>query len=419
MTDSSTHHSAAPSALGYYYQALYALDLLLRDQSDEALVYLETLDDIEQQSTNAVSLHQLKYSGTAKPVTIKDADFWKTLRIWIPIFLDANDFTPRFFYVTTRPLHKNSPLRTLMDQSTERCQLYEALVQEAQRFTSRQGADNSTPKFRGCEMFLDLGKALGSLFLDRIQICPTAFAPADALARVESYLVHIPASDRCKVAERLVEWWDTQAFRSLNNPPHPIHKIEVQKRITNLIQDLSETRLFDDFSARLPDDVWEEVTDVMVSQIRLVDGFNSHIERAAREMWRARSQRGRWMADEVGFSAELSEYDRELVQEWSDRHSVVRDEAETQDAAAQRHAGRRLLEWSHTQAPQEVRPIRPDWTPYFLVRGTYQLLADEKYVGWHPRYDQLLSTSTSVGADSSASNASSSSGTTEPADEEE
>jgi hypothetical protein len=52
--------------------------------------------------------------------------------------------------------------------------------------------------------------------------------------------------------------------------------------------------------------------------------------------------------------------------------------------------GLEILDWSHLLAHAEVPPIRPLFTAEFLVQGTYQQLADEELVGWHPHYKALL-----------------------------
>ena len=82
-----TAFSAADPALGYLYQARFALLESLQRLSEERTfsVLLETLDDVvfDQQGT-ALDLLQLKHhrSGTAN-LTDTSTDLWKSLRVWI------------------------------------------------------------------------------------------------------------------------------------------------------------------------------------------------------------------------------------------------------------------------------------------------------------------------------------------------
>src|SRR5689334_7496200 len=76
--------SAGPQAIGYLYQARYALLALLQSHQEEASVLIEGLDDIEiRDSASVTTLDQLKHhmKGTAA-LTDASPDLWKTLRIW-------------------------------------------------------------------------------------------------------------------------------------------------------------------------------------------------------------------------------------------------------------------------------------------------------------------------------------------------
>ena len=77
--------TAGPQALGYLYQAQYALYTLLTADGEESALILEGLDDVELQSATATELQQLKHhlSTTRQAVlSNRSTDFWKTLRVW-------------------------------------------------------------------------------------------------------------------------------------------------------------------------------------------------------------------------------------------------------------------------------------------------------------------------------------------------
>jgi hypothetical protein len=58
--------------------------------------------------------------------------------------------------------------------------------------------------------------------------------------------------------------------------------------------------------------------------------------------------------------------------------------------AEQRSEGQALFQWAFQDAWREVPPIQPEWQTPYLVRGSYQELANKRTVGWHPRYRELL-----------------------------
>ena len=49
-----------------------------------------------------------------------------------------------------------------------------------------------------------------------------------------------------------------------------------------------------------------------------------------------------------------------------------------------------MLRWSYDVAHTEVRAFANNWSIGYYVRGTYQVLAIDLQVGWHPQFKQLL-----------------------------
>ena len=52
--------------------------------------------------------------------------------------------------------------------------------------------------------------------------------------------------------------------------------------------------------------------------------------------------------------------------------------------------GCQILDWSHEEAPSMLMKVGAKAAPTFLVQGTFQQLADDRRVGWHPDYEALL-----------------------------
>ncbi|MNC57420.1 hypothetical protein D3C75_1070800 [compost metagenome] len=53
--------------------------------------------------------------------------------------------------------------------------------------------------------------------------------------------------------------------------------------------------------------------------------------------------------------------------------------------------GLELLEWVHSDAHLHINPIRSEWKQHFLIHGSYQQMAEELKVGWHPKFKEMLS----------------------------
>ena len=77
--------AAGSQALGYLYQAQYALYALLTAESEDSAFILEGLDDVELQSATATELQQLQHHLSTKRQAVllnHSTDWWKTLRVW-------------------------------------------------------------------------------------------------------------------------------------------------------------------------------------------------------------------------------------------------------------------------------------------------------------------------------------------------
>lgn len=388
-------HSAVPSALGYYFQGLFALVVLL-DSSDGGAVSVETADDVVRHD-GLTSLFQLKHStGNPKPLTIKNDGFWNTLGIWSPGPFDGS---LRFVFVTCAKISTGSELACLTVANSDRDGLRQALDHEANRVSAARltakTAGRKLPyedRAAGCQDYLGLSPDDRKRLLDLIEIVPTSFSAATAPGEVEKRLqsVLLP-SVRGQVVERLIEWWDRRVALSLiKKRSREIYKSELQSKLHDLFVEHSAQGLPDDFSGREPDSIEAETGRIMAKQIEWVRGGPSRLRRAVVARWRARNQRGAWLEDDISIASDLDEFDKELIEVWGGRHGPMVDDCEGIEGPERCTRGLAILEWSHHDAHRDVPPLRPTWSQAYLVQGSLQQLAEQEKVGWHPDFETLL-----------------------------
>lgn len=386
-------HAAPDSAVAYYYQAVYSL-LVLFGASDEDAVSIETRDDIQVIGPTPCLL-QLKHSlGIPRALTEKNEGLWNTFSIWIPQ-LDEGNF--HFVFVTCAGIPDGHPLLDLTRIRSNRNRARELLEQEAARVLQAatqpglEGKGQYKGKASGCKLFLQLAPHARSDFLDRITLLHRNFNVTAIQTQVEERVANFPRSIRPLLAKRLIEWWDYRVARSLmGTDARVIQKAELLERQFGLLLELSEDNLPDDFSLREPDDISEQLGSFMEKQIELVGGGPHRVLRAAIARWRARKQRDRWISERIGIADDLRLFDARLTETWKDRHGPLCDDYRIASDGEKRKAGLALLDWSHNDAFQAVPQPRPKWNRPFLTQGTYQQLADELKVGWHPHFEALL-----------------------------
>jgi C-terminal domain 7 of the ABC-three component (ABC-3C) systems len=387
-------HSAVDSTLGYAYQTLYALVVLLRAGDDES-VSLELTDDVTLHHNPAVlsaseeTRFQLAHSIRSKVPELKlnSTKLWKTLAIWA----DEYNSAERYFLVTCAPICADlQPLCC----DTDRSALLLLLQEEAQRVIdeNQKGVHEHKERLHGCTAFLGVPTPQRIDLLAHIRLCGESPNIREIDAVLDAELRNVARPERRKLLVfRLREYWMHRACLSLTKElPPRIPKAELQQRIEELAATVNGTGLPDDYAAvRAPEEA--EEPDMMRRQIDLVNGGNSRIVRARSARWKSRNQRQRWMEDDVSMARRLNEFDQKLIDAWSDRHAPMCDDTLRAREVEKQRAGCGLLDWSHNEAPLWPIAIGTAVAPTYVTQGTYQDLADRLLVGWHPNYKIRLS----------------------------
>ncbi len=392
-------HSAEAAALGFYYQALYALLVLFERSTDDSAVSVEQLDDVQLSADGQELLFQLKHSISATPTStsIKSRAFWRTIKAWIDILPEISLPDTTLHLVTVGTIVKGDPLEALTEQSSDQTTMVTATVEEAERVRAARfqaKADGKdlpySDRADGCEAFLDLSGPQRASLCSRIRLVPGSPDIASIEEKIATGLTMVPAEQRPVVATKLVEWWNRELVYSLcGRRDRIISRQELLSRFAGIVGELERETLSVDFEQTDPPEDYQP-DGMLTRQIKLVKGLRTDISKAIREEWRAREQRSLWLEANAGNATKIGAYDKILEENWSDRHSTLKEECEAKDAASKEQAGLGLLRWSHNEAPNAVRPIDTNWNAPYYVRGSLQILAVNLKVGWHPDYEDHL-----------------------------
>lgn len=392
-------HSAEAAALGFYYQAFFALLTLMSQDTDNAAVGVEQLDDVELKVDGHSLLYQLKHSisSAPSPITIKSRALWKTVKAWVDVLPELTLSETTFHLVTVAPLGPGDPLLALTDLEADRAQLFDAMSQEANRVLEARSAASKAGKalpyadrVDGCSAFIDLTETARLNLLRRTVIAPGSPTVANIEQLVAEQLKLLPPDQRPIVSARLVEWWDRQIVYSLcGKRERVISRSELQHQVSAIVSDVELDKLMPDFELASPPEDYQP-DGMLARQIKLVGGKKSDHSKAIREEWKAREQRAKWLNSKPNMAVTINEYDRLLEEHWSDHHSQMAEECADLDETVKCNSGLKILRWTHAEAPGEVRPIEAGWSAAYYVRGSYQVLAIDLKVGWHADYAKLL-----------------------------
>lgn len=397
--DSNTVHEASAAALGFYFQSQFALLTLISHTTDDAAVAIERLDDVELKANGQTLLYQLKHSVQENPpaVTLACVPLWKTIKVWIDAIPLVSLADTTFCLVSVGSVPSDSPLTALCDPQADREPLLKAMLDEANRVVDERIAAKTAgeklphgARAAGCEAFLNLDPSTRSSLLRRIRIQQGTVTVGQIPEALSKHLHLFPKEHRLQAAEHLLAWWDQQVVYTLcGKRDRVIQRSEMEHSISSIFAHLDDEKLIAEFDLENhPDDYQPD--GMLYRQIDLVRGKPSDVTRAVREQWRASQQRAKWIVDKPQMRSKIVSYDAKLTEYWSDLHIRMKEDCEGLDPSEIEAKGLELLRWTHDHAPKDVEPIAPSWSGHYYVRGTYQVLAIDRLVGWHVDFLNLL-----------------------------
>jgi len=389
----NTAYSAAPSALGYFYQCEIALLEMLR-RGDPALeVSIELLDDVAFEGEQT-ELLQAKYHVNPGNLTDGSADLWKTLRVWSD-GAPTNQNSALILMTTSVAVEGSIAAELRPGPARNSTSAHNRLVSHAK---SASGATLA----RARAAFLALSDDERRDLVDRIIVIDSA----PLLDSIDEAFHHelryaAPADRRDALVARLREWWLIRAEQIVvgvaSGASPRVSFLEVEARIADLRDQLSADNLPNDLEELPPptDDAVSADQRKFVMQLRLISLANARIRIAVHDYNRAFAQRARWLREDLVELGELRTYEQRLIDEWQ-RVWLPETDDDTEmseDDAAE--FGRSV----HRACDEAVvEPIRVRATAPYIMRGSMQMLADELRIGWHKdwvgRMQELLEEAT-------------------------
>jgi len=402
-------HNATGPALGYYYQAMYALITLFDSKNEDAFVCLETFDDVYHEDGSLKNLLQLKHSINKDTViTVKSEQLWSALNVWCDHLAFNKVEDGIFTLVTVASFDNNSPLKVLETENESREILELELLKEAQRVVDARekkqnenlrvnlesGLKASLPyenKCKGCEAFLRLDPKVRKTFLKNIRLNASSFSASETQKEVIHRIkVSTQSQNQEKLADSIISWWDREAVKTLTKerPPH-IFFSELQEFISWKNSEFHSDCFTDDLKdLDLPE--LDPINHIQNKQLEIIEATRTQTLRSRKTEMKARIQREKWMHRNLSAISLLEKYDEKLIDEWSFIFEDTKEKSINFSTEKKQEEGRKLLDWSHNEAHKQVAPISNNYSNPDLIRGSYQLLSQNMKVGWHCEYRALI-----------------------------
>lgn len=384
--------SAGAQATGYLYQVRYGLFLIL-EGPDEGQLSIESLDDIVFSEEGCpIELLQLKHRRKEACLTDHSADLWKTIRIWSTYIadgtLDMRDTVLALITTARAPAESVAALLRLGSAQRDSKVACEKLVHIA-----------NTSQNRGLESAFTAFKSLTweqqQMLTDAIHVVDAAPDIHNISTKIKNRIKYAVARKHCDgLYERLEGWWFGKIVEHLRaGAGQMISAKEVHSKVVDIASQFGPDALPIDYADAQPPKPPDPEGDkrYFVLQLKAVALNKKRIEKALVDYYRAFEQRSKWVREELLVSEDLQKYEKKLVDEWERHFLAMQNEggADEGDEGGLVAIGQKIYNWMELEA--DIR-IRPRVTEYYVVRGSYHMLADEEQarVWWHPKFLERL-----------------------------
>ncbi|MFG2677387.1 dsDNA nuclease domain-containing protein [Streptomyces sp. NPDC048445] len=163
----SSAHEASASALGYLFQAQFALLELLRGQEDrpDGAISLELHDDVAwEQDGRPFDLLQVKHHiRGVRTLGDKDDDVWRTIKSWMDTHAPGDESGPALTLVTTQQARPGTAMAALKAPTPAPAEALKLLTTAAKESTA-------TGTAAAREAFLELPPSQRAVFVRRMRV---------------------------------------------------------------------------------------------------------------------------------------------------------------------------------------------------------------------------------------------------------
>ena len=290
----------------------------------------------------------------------------------------------RLVFLTTNAAADGSALSLLRKAADGRheSRALELLITAAHRSRNRTTA-------AARDAFLALTVAARQVLVGNIWVFDEAPTITDARGELETVLHYSAAPNQVgDLTDHLEGWWFNRVIIALSDPNSAaIPLAAIHSKVSDLRENfrLGNLPLDDTIDTMPPSDLPRDDR-TFIRQMTHIHVSEHEVRAAVHDYYRAYEQRSRWARENLFLDGESDRYDRGLRDAWY-RHflACTADVPEDCDGATKEAQGRKVFRW----AREYQKPLR-NRDETWLSSGSFQMLADEVRIGWHPNYSALL-----------------------------
>ncbi|MDK2982077.1 MAG: hypothetical protein PWQ55_2424 [Chloroflexota bacterium] len=389
VTFEKTNNSASPSLSGYLYQGRFALAEALKKLRNqiEFSVSIESLDDVVfSNGDDYFEILQTKHHINRNAnLTDASKDLWKSIKIWCDLFKSEINLNLYFYLITTSSIKEDS-IASYLSMGTNRNIEYAIGILDTIANTS-SNVENEV----AYATFRSLTHEEKQNLFNSVCIIgsnPNLYELDNFIKQEVCFAVDRKYLENFLM--RLEGWWDRRVIQQLSSETsEPILSEEILYEMNLLREQFKEDNLpIDEEIISLSIEESDFTERVFVKQLELININEKRIFFAIRDYFRAFAQRSRWIREDLLYVGELDKYEIRLKEEWEMHFEQMRDDlGEDATELQKQKAAKELYKWIEQG---DLLQIRPGVREPFLPRGSFHILSDKVWVGWHLEFKDRL-----------------------------
>jgi hypothetical protein len=382
-----TDFSAKGPSLGYYFQIRYGLHLLLNhDGSDDSNLFFENLDDIEISEFNQNDLYQTKFHiKNSVNLTDRSTDLWKTIRVWAEsvrngkIKLSESNFT----LITTAECAPESVFGRLREETIDAGIAVNELLEICKETSNHANLE-------GYRAFSRLNQYEQKELIERIVILDSTMNFDELENKIKKSLrFSVNRENMDSLFERLEGWWFGTSINQLNSDGINIIDLgTLRNKILDITSKMTSDNLPIDFDTKIniSDTEFIDFSDrSFVKKLAEIGINKASLKNAISDYLRTFKQRSKWIRENLLDPDDEHKYEEKLYEEWETKFDFLEDLIDGKDDEEILKIGNSFYTKLYSENLPQIF-IRPKVTDSFLVRGSYQILAEEEKIGFNPNF---------------------------------
>ena len=383
LTDAPTapKTSAPGQYLGYSLQLLRLCHHLLRGKGDYQVSF-EYLDDVAVHTPDGKTLlEQCKSVKSANAISDRAVDLWKTFGNWADL-CSANKVVPAdtTFRLYVTPGGKGNLALELSGAKTPAA--VAACLEKVKKLlkTGKQVAEVDEHIAR----FLAGGDVSASAIIENFELVLDSDPDEAVKGLLQASLTGKTLNEAAAAAVGFARDRIDSLIRAGQKPILAASEFKLiirafirKNNLANLLVSYAPKPTPEAITTNL------NAAPVFVRQLQSVDFKPDLLTVAIADWLKTNADKTHWADEGMVFAHSFTEFDDALVR----RHAIVRDEVEDlmSDKTPQQRGREVYRRCSETGVPLEGNEV-----PDHFVAGSYNCLADESKVGWHPDYATLF-----------------------------